>query len=93
MADYTRDGTAAKRSPISAVTGLTVTSLIVSTQGREISCRRVASSAKLSTVGSRAFVVADGLSSDVISADSLLTFRRLLKRFFLFKQPYPGVIC
>jgi len=32
----------------------------------------------------------NGLPNDVISADSLLTFRRLLKRFFLFQQSFPG---
>ena len=42
---------------------------------------------KLSTVGSRAFASAthhlwNGLPIDVISADSMLNFRRLLKRFW-----------
>jgi len=50
--------------------------------------RLVAASVKPSTVDSRAFAVAapnisNPLPNDVISADSLLTFRRLLKRFFL----------
>ena len=46
---------------------------------------------KLSTVGSRAFVFAaphiwNRLPTDVTSANSLLTFRRLLKHFFNFNN-------
>ena len=58
--------------------------------------RLVVPSVKLSTVGSRDFVVAaphiwNTLPTDVVAASSLSTFRRLLKRF-LFKQSYPDII-
>ena len=58
--------------------------------------RLVTPAVKQSTVDSRVLAVAaphiwNGLPNDVISADSLLTFRRLLKRF-LFQQSYPDVI-
>jgi len=58
--------------------------------------RLVVPPVKLSTVGSRAFVVAaphiwNALPTDVVAANSLPTFRRLLKRF-LFKQSYPAII-
>ena len=58
--------------------------------------RLVVPPVKLSTVGSRAFAVAaphiwNTLPTDVVAANSLSTFRRLLKRF-LFKQSYPDII-
>jgi len=58
--------------------------------------RLVVPQVKLSTVGSQAFAVAapdiwNRLPSDVVAANSLATFRRLLKRF-LFRQSYPGVV-
>jgi len=58
--------------------------------------RLVVPPVKLSTVGSRAFVVAapriwNTLPTDVVAASSLSTFRRLLKRF-LFKQSYSDII-
>jgi len=60
--------------------------------------RLVVPPVKLSTVGSRAFAAAaphphiwNTLSTDVVAASSLSTFRRLLKRF-LFKQSYPDII-
>jgi len=51
---------------------------------------------RLSTVGSWAFAVAapdiwNRLPTDVVAANSLSSFRRLLKRF-LFRQSYPGVV-
>ena len=53
---------------------------------------------KQTTVGGRAFAVAAlqiwntcTLPIDVVAANSLSTFRRLLKRF-LFKQSYPDII-
>ena len=50
--------------------------------------RLVVQPVKLSTVGSRAFAVAaphiwNTLPTDVVAANSLSTFRRLLKRFFI----------
>ena len=56
----------------------------------------VVPSVKLSTVGSRAFVLAaphicNTLPTDVVAASSLSSFRRLLERF-LFKQSYPDII-
>jgi len=58
--------------------------------------RLVVQPVKLSTVGSRAFAVAashiwNTLPTDVVAANSLSTFRQLLKRF-LFKQSYPNII-
>jgi len=58
--------------------------------------RLVVPQVKLSTVCSRAFAVVapdiwNRLPSDVVAANSLATFRRLLKRF-LFRQSYPGVV-
>ena len=58
--------------------------------------RLVVSQVKSSTVGSRALAVAapdiwNRLPPDVVAADSLSTFRRLLKRF-LFRQSYPDVV-
>ena len=58
--------------------------------------RLVVPQVKLSTVGSRAFAVAapdiwNRLPPDDIAADSLSTFRGLLKRF-LFCQSYPDVV-
>jgi len=58
--------------------------------------RLVVPQVKLSTVGNRAFAVAapdisNRLPTDVVDANSLSTFRRLLKRF-LFQQSYPGVV-
>ena len=58
--------------------------------------RLVVPSVKLSTAGSRAFAVAapriwNTLPTDVFAANSLSTFRRLLKRF-LFKQSYLDII-
>jgi len=49
--------------------------------------RLVVPQLKLSTVGSRAFVVAapdiwNRLPTDVVAANSLSTFRRLLERFY-----------
>jgi len=59
--------------------------------------RLVVPPVKLSTVGSRTFAVAaphiwNTLPTEVVAASSLSTFRRLLKRFFLFKQSYPDII-
>ena len=58
--------------------------------------RLVVPQVKLSTVSSRAFAVAaadiwNRLPTDVVAANSLSTFRRLLKRF-LFRQSYPDVV-
>jgi len=58
--------------------------------------RLVVPQVKLSTVGSRAFAVAapdiwNRLPTDVVAANSLSTFRRLLKRF-LFRQSYPDLV-
>ena len=58
--------------------------------------RLVVPPVKLSTVSSRAFAVAaphiwNTLPTDVFAANSLSTFRRLLKRF-LFKQSYLDII-
>jgi len=58
--------------------------------------RLVVPPVRLSTVGSRAFAVAaphiwNRLPTDVVAANSLSTFRRLLKRF-LFRQSYPDII-
>jgi len=60
--------------------------------------RLVVPPVKLSTVGSRAFAVAapriwntSTPPTDVFAANSLPTFRRLLKRF-LFKQSYLDII-
>jgi len=58
--------------------------------------RLVVPPVRLSTVGSRAFAVAaphiwNRLPTDVVAANSLSTFRRLLKRV-LFQQSYPDII-
>ena len=58
--------------------------------------RLVVPSVKLRTIGNRAFAVAapniwNSLPTDVTAANSLSTFRRLLKHF-LFRQSYPDII-
>jgi len=56
--------------------------------------RLVVPQVKLSTVGSQAFAAPDiwnRLPTDVVAANSLATFRRLLKRF-LFRQSYPDLV-
>ena len=58
--------------------------------------RLVVPPVRLSTVDSRAFAVAaphisNRLPTDVVAANSLSTFRRLLKRFS-FRQSYPDII-
>ena len=84
--------------PTSRPVTLTVTtnSLVHASTGKPSSLlhatntnRLVVPQVKLSTVGSRAFAVAapdiwNRLPTDVVAANSLSTFRRLLKRFFLF---------